>query len=141
MQLHKYLIAMMAFSLVVVVFLAATVSMVDNYADMGITTIIILENESAAFDKIDSINTQAEDIEAGVTGSDVGGEDASTTFLGGAWSAVQIVFGSLGVTRALLQDVGNLFNVPPMIVGFAITAIILTVIFTGIYMVFRSKGE
>ena len=140
MQPHRYLIAVMAFSLVVVVALSLTVDMSENYAKMGVT-VDVDSTQSNTFNEVSEINERTESIKSSVIGSDVGSEDAAVTFLGAAWSAIQIMYSSLDASASLVQDVGNLFGIPPVIVTFLITAIVLAVIFTGIYMIFKSRGE
>lgn len=140
MKLHEYLVMILVFSLVVVVALSAVENMVDNYEDMGIT-VAMDRNRSDAFNKIDTIEGKTESIEGAVAGTDVGGEDSSITFLGGAWNAIQIVFGSLGVAKSLVYEIGALFKIPAIITTTILTIIIIAIVFTGIYMVMRHTGD
>jgi hypothetical protein len=140
MKLHEYFIMVLVFSLLVVVPYAAVVNISDNYADIG-ETVTIDETKTDVYDKTSTINDDAENIEESLTGSDIGGEDSSTTFFGGAWNSIQIVFGSVGIAKDLIIEVGSLFHIPPVIIGTLISMFIITLFFASIYMIFKHTGE
>lgn len=140
MRYDKYIISILLFSVVVVAGLTAVANVADNYGEMGIE-VDVDTTQDDAFNKVSSINEQTQDISDSVSGTDVGTDDASSTFLGGAWSAVQIIATSFGAVSDIVKEIADLFMIPPLFVTFFITAIVLSVLITAIFMIFKFTGE
>jgi len=140
MRYDKYIISILLFSVVVVAGLTAVANVADNYGEMGIE-VDVDTTQDDAFNKVASINEQTQDISDSVSGTDVGTDDASSTFLGGAWSAVQIIATSFGAVGDIVKEIADLFQIPSLFVTFFITAIVLSVLITAIFMIFKFTGE
>ena len=141
MKPHNYLLAIGLFSLVVAAMLLVAVDLHSVYEDMGVAVPVIDENESSAFNQLSEIETQASDTHDEIKGTDVGGEDADTTFFGGAVKSLQIVFRGLAVPGTLFQEIGQLFHIPRLITAFFFTATLIVITWTAVYMIFRFTGQ
>lgn len=141
MQPHKYLIALMVFGVIVTLALQIPADMESNLEDMGHTVPTIDTEKGQSYTKVREVQNKTEDIEDAVLGTDTGGEDAAVTFLGAPVSALKQVYNSVSISKELILNVGNLFGVPPIVVEFFTGALIITLLFTLVYMVMRYTGE
>lgn len=139
MDIKDFLIGIGLFSVVVVVILAATVDMADNYKDAGIT-IAINDNSSAVFDKANDINQQAEKMQQTLTQTPAGPVSAINAFIYAAWSTMISTFDSLSLATSLVTEVGALFILPPAITLFIVSSLVITLVVTIAYLVFRMGG-
>ena len=139
MDIKDFLIGIGLFSVVAVVILAAVVDMSENYADAGIE-VVVDENASAVFDKASAINQQAENMQQTLTETPAGPVSAINAFIYGAWSTMISTFDSLSLATALVTEVGALFSLPPAITLFIVSSLVITLVVTIAYLVFRMGG-
>lgn len=141
MKLENFLISIALFSMVVVVFAGAAINISQNYADLGIS--VPLDNSSAnVFDKAAQIDAQASSMQTKLTDIPSGPLSAVTGFISAAWSTIVSVLSAIGISISLVQDIAVFLQIPQPIVGFIITALILTIVILIARMVFNvSTGE
>ena len=140
MKIENFLIGIGLFSMFLVVFIGAAVNVSLNYADLGIN--VPIDNSSAAvFDKAAEIDAQARDMQDKVTNIPSGPLSAVSGFISAAWSTIVSTLSGIGLVTSIVQSIGALFQIPAPIVGFIISAIIITVVLLIAKMVFNVNTE
>jgi hypothetical protein len=136
MKIEDFLIAIGLFSMIAVVFMAAAGNIVGNYNDAGIV-IPVNNNASAAFNQAGEINNLSLTMQEKLSNTPAGPTSAVNAFIYGAWSTIVMSFKSLAMSVTLITNATALFNLPPEITMFLVSAIILTLVVTIAYLVFR----
>jgi len=137
MEIHKYLLGILAFSLVIFVGLNAFTNMVTNY---DISTNATNEFNST-YKMLNETYQLSQNMKEDVTGGEVeGGEQSWESMVRGGYSAVRLIGNSFILVGSVLSDIMGVIGLPEEFHVFAMTAIVILVIFSIIYMVFRFKG-
>ena len=134
MRVENYLIAIGLFSLIAVLMLAMTSEMAANYGDMGIP-ISIDDNQSAAFNKAAEINNLSNEMQDTLSNTPAG--SGFNAFIYGAFSTVITTFKSLSLSAQLVTSTITLFGLPGPISTFIVSAIVIMLVMTLVYLVFN----
>jgi len=138
MEIHKYLLGFVMFSF-------AIVSLLFVFNDIGTSYDLDLDIDSqfnGTYNKINETYNLGQDISADTLSAEIEGGDESWESMtkGGYTGAKRGITGSFGLVGATLNDVSNAIGIPSFVIVFAMTAILLTAVFSIIYLVFRFKG-
>jgi hypothetical protein len=140
MKIETFLIAIGLFSMVAVVFLAATANITTNYASEGVT-VAIDENMSQTYSQASQINNLSLEMEETLRTASPGTLGAVSAFLSAAWSTVILSFSSLAMSITLISNSATLFGLPPEITMFLVSAVILTLVITIAYLIFGMQRD
>ena len=140
MKIEEFLIAIGLFSMVAVVFLAATANIAGNFASEGIS-VPIDENMSGAYSQAAQINNLSLQMEQKLRTASPGTLGAVSAFLSAAWSTVILSFSSLAMSITLISNSASLFGLPPEITMFLVSAVILTLVITIAYLIFGMQRD
>lgn len=118
------------------VFIVATAGLIGSvYPLYGASNVSMSNTYNTVTDVSNDLNTMQSKVEASGA-SPVGFLEYIST---GAWQALKLTTNSIGIFKAIIEDIGNEFGVPPIfIVGF-IAIFTIIVIFTIISAIFRNK--
>jgi len=138
MQLDKYLIGFVVFSLFIVGSLFIVNDINTNYPNANISTTQFNET----YNKIDETYNLQDDINDDMLDSPILGADESwSSSVKNSYTAVRTgVTGSFGLIITILQELSKTIGVPAFVITLALTAIGIAVIFSFIYLIFRFKG-
>jgi hypothetical protein len=141
MKIENFLLAIGLFSLVVVMFMGTTISMSNNYADLGIN-VPVDNSTSAVFDKAAEIDAQARSMQEKVSDIPSGPLSAVTGFISAAWATIISTLSGIGMSISLVQAISEFMQIPAPLAGFIISAIIITIVLLIAKMVFNvSSGD
>ena len=135
MKIEDILIGIGLFSMIVVVFLAFTANIASNYANAGID-IPIDENASGIYSQASQINDLSMQMQDKLVNTQSGNSNVVTAFIYGAWSTLVLSFNSLAMSVTLITNIAALFSLPPALVMFLVSSIIILLVVTIAYMVF-----
>ena len=138
-EIHKYILAVLVFSLFIVVGVGIWGSMIKQY-DLDTTKEDLMgDNFSDVYDRIDDVYGIADESKANIMEGELVGEDESyESMIKGSYSAVRIK-DTFGLVGSITTAVGGKIGIPTPIVDAAKIAFMLTIVFTIVYMVFRYK--
>ena len=142
MRIEDFLVSIGLFSVFVVIFVAATANVVNNYADVGISVTGMDNSSSIVFDKATEIDAQAREMQEKVTDIPSGPLSAVTGFISAAWSTVISTLSGIGLIQSIVGAVADLIGVPAAISGFIMSAIIIVIVLMIAKLVFNlSEGS
>ncbi len=135
MQLDKYLVTFILFSLFVVGGYFVLGDLADNY------DIVVDEEYESVYNTMNETFAVSQDIKDDVLGGEVEGGDASwESLIKSSYSALRLVRSSFSLIGNILNTLARELNIPTFIVTFALTALLITILFAIIYLIFRFKG-
>ena len=139
-KIEDFLIGIGLFSMLVVVMLAATVDISDQYKDLGIN-VPIDDNASGVFNKAAAINDQAQDMQTLLTTTPQTGLGAVSAFLSASWAALLSTLNGMGLVTSLITEISILLSIPAQITAFLISAVVITLVLTIAVMVLSGSSS
>jgi len=137
-NIQTFIITVLIFMGVVVTFGTMAYTMSDKYDTLGGAD--ISSDFANTYNRIDDITEDTENIRAKVLDTQTGTMEAGSEFLGDALNSIKLVGQSVTTSTAMIQDIAVALGVDSMWVQIATTILIVMVITTIIFMVFRSRG-
>lgn len=139
-ELENWMKGVLAFGVVV---LAVTFVMVELQENYGVQH----DDYNGTFGNIIASANTALDVTQNDTQtmrSHVDGQFEITDIIdwitGGAYRAIRLVFGSIGIAYSALVAVGSVLFLPAWLVDVAITGLILSIIWAIIYLIFKMRS-
>lgn len=137
-NIQTFLVGFLIFIGVAVTFGSMAQDMSDKYDYLGGGT--VTGDFVARYDQVDEVETVTSNIESKVLSADSGTEDSQTEFLGDVLGSVKLLFPLFGDVLTLVYSAADDIGVPPIWTTITIAVIIIMLITTLIFMVFKSKG-
>lgn len=115
----------------------------DNYDDFNLSS-AETDSFSAIYGDASEILNDTYELSEGVKNDTLGGElDETSTWesmLTGGYSAIRLVAGSFGLITAILTTLSEEIGIPPYFITAAFTIMVIVIIFSLIYLIFRFRG-
>ena len=144
MRLDTLIIAMLIGSLFIVGSTQFFSSYVNNYDKVGMvngSTESLAANFSGVYDIIDASYNQSQDIKNQILGNDTIDEDNPwDSLIKGSYSALKLISTSFNLIGEIANALADGLKVPRFIVTTIMTVLLVSILFSIIYMVFRFKG-
>lgn len=137
MKLESFLIGIGLFSVIAVIFMAATTELATNYVENNGASIQIDNNQTNAFNKAAKINNISQTMQSKLVNNPTG--SGITSFLSGAYSAVITTFDSLSLSAELATETVGLFGLPPALAAFIISAVVIMIVMMLVYLIFAGN--
>lgn len=92
------------------------------------------------FNSIDDMYSLSQDMKNDTLDNDISGDDeAWESMTKGSYSATRNVRSTFGVIGNIANDLSDIFNLPPYLTVFFMTAITVSVVFGAIYLFMRFR--
>ena len=138
MQLQKYLVALVVFSVVLTAGLLIIPDMNENYADAGVN--MSVDDFSNITSTLDVMYNTTQEMKEDTLGGEADDTETWESMVKGAYSAVRLISNSFTLVADISAAIASVMGIPRFIVDALITIITLMVIFALIYLIFRFKG-
>lgn len=138
-DIQNYLITFLLFVGVMITFSTIAVEMGNNYQTIGGATVD--EDFVTTYEQLGEITSTTEDIEDKVVETTTGTSDASSQFLGDALNSLKLIVPSMSASRTMIEAMAIKMGVPPIWMQIATTALIIMIMTTIIFMIFKSTGK
>lgn len=133
MELDKYLIGFVVFSIAVLSSVTFIGSINENY-DVDIDS----SNFNSTFDKIDEMYNLTKDMEDSTLNNEIGsGEESWDSMTKGSYSTIRLIKNSFSVVNAIFNDISKVLNVQPFIIKGVTIILIISIVLTIVYMIFH----
>lgn len=136
MQLQKYLVALVVFSVILTAGLLIIPDMNKNYADVNMSD----DEFSNISSTLDTMYSETQQMKNHTIGGEADDTETWESMVKGAYSAVRLIGSSFTLVGDISNAIAKTLHIPQFIVDAAITVITIMVIFALIYLIFRFKG-
>lgn len=137
MRLHEYILAALIISFVIVSGTLIIANVGDEY---GVDTSSTTDKFGAVYDRINETYGIAEDINNDVLNSSIDGAAPWESMIIGSYAAVKLTKNSFELLGDMLSAVAKEMGVPAFVLQFAITALMIMILFAIIYLVMKIRG-
>ena len=134
-NIQTFLIGFLVVSGIFVTFGSLAYQMGQDYSTISPST--INGSFSNTYNKIDTIVATTGDIQTKLEQSDVGDSDAATQSYGGVLGATKLVGSVLTISSSMINDMATTLHVPKIWIVIATAVIIIALVTTFIFMLFR----
>ena len=124
-RLHYFILGAIGFSLFIVVMTSMAGEVSTNYDDVNITT----NGFENTFNKIDTIYNETESRNRDILGNEIEEDNTESGMFKGAFKAFRRVDQTKDLSVAVIDDTMTEFKIPGFIKVFAITALMVSIIF------------
>jgi len=136
MRLDSFIISLLIFSLFMVVGSMMWYDVISEY-ELNITT----DEFGDVYNITDEIYDITRDMQGNTIDADVEGEDQSwESLVKGTYSAIRLVRNSFTIVGGIMNAMAKQIGIPLIFVAAATTILLVSIIFSIIYLVFRFKG-
>lgn len=134
MKASNVIIGLIFVSLIV---LSAAMIMKDYENDYGVD--MDTERFNATYNKMSDVQEKTEGMKDAVESTDVSTLEAASFFISGAWSVLTLVLQSIPLINSMLLSFAMDYGIPPWFMYGITTAIMATIIFVIISIIFRRE--
>lgn len=134
LELDKFLLAFITFSVFIVagVFIVGNVN--NNYGDNLNTS-----DFSGTYNVIDDMYNLSQDMKQQTIDADINEVESWESMTKGSYSAVRLVKNTFKLIGQILEDIASTLGVPAFFIKFAIAALTISIIFAVIFLFLRYK--
>lgn len=137
-DIQKYLIGVLILMGILITFGGLSYSMGQDYS--SITTAEISDDFRNTYDHLDTITDTTANMESKIRGGDIGNQDSQTEVLSDTLSALKLLGSTYGVSKDMIFDFVETFNIPNVWRVIFYTSLIVLIVTTIIFMIFKTKG-
>jgi hypothetical protein len=138
-DIQSFLITLVLFIAITVTFGTIAYETGQNYEP--ITGDTISPEFRNTYDQLAVLEANTEEIEGKVVGTNTGSLDAATEFFGDALNSLKLIGTSLSTSKTMITNMATTLGLPPFILRVFTTILILLLLTTIIFMIFRYRGN
>ena len=140
MRLDQFILAVLSFCFAMTCSIMLYGNIIENYT---LNTTIDAEgaNFSSVYQKVDEIYDTSQDVKEEALGTEiVGGATAWDSMITGGYKAIKLVYNSFDIVGDIIDAVIRELGLPPFVGTYAVMALLFTLLFSVMFMIFRFKG-
>lgn len=138
-DIQNYLISILLVIGIMVTFGTSAVNMGDNYETIGGGQVDPAFIDT--YNKLDEIEDETDKIQQKVLETDTGTTDADSQFLGDALNSLKLIVPSMTASLSMISSMAVQLGVPLIWQRLAFSILIVMIVTTIIFMVFKSTGK
>lgn len=137
-DIQNYLITFVVLAGLLVTFGSFATEMGNKYNPLTGDT--VSSEFQSTYDNLDEVVDTTKDIEDKLMSSDLGKEDSASEFVGGGLHALKLVKTISSTVKSMIINMAVSLGVPSIWVTIGILVIIILIITTFIFMIFKTRG-
>ena len=137
-DIQNYLITFLIVIGVLITFGNLAVDLSETYETQGGGQ--VSKDFADTYDNLEAVNEKVEDIEGKIKAADVGDEDAEAQFLGDVVNSLKILIPSLTIGTTMGQDMMEALGIGYPWTVILKMSLIIMIITTILFMIFKSRG-
>lgn len=138
MQLNKYLVSLVVFSVIITAGLLILPNMNANYGNQGVN--MSDEEFSNITNTLDTMYSTSQQMKNDTLGGEAEETETWESMVKGAYSAIRLIKDSFTLVSDIAAAIASTLGIPEFFVDAALVILTILVIFALIYLIFRFKG-
>jgi hypothetical protein len=135
MRLDNFIIGILIFAFITAAGILVFGNVIDNY-DLNATT----DDFTDVYNPINELYNTSQDIKTSVLENDItSGASAWESMATGSYNAIRLISQTFSMFGDILDAIVNKIGIPPMVIVFAVTGLLVAILFAIIYLIFRVK--